>query len=272
MVSLLLLGSVTGCPLNDDYFIEPEPSGGTGAGGSPVLPSGGSSESGSGGVAGSTIGVENGGAPNGEAGQAAEAGAGATAGGTSGAGGASSCVPTTERCNGWDDDCDDVVDEEACNSPSGGTYGCSGFVIEEGAAHGYMFCNGQTRDYDHAQSSCQAQGMRLAWLESKAENDAVWAKVSAIQSVAEVWIGATDRATEGDWSWDGQGGVQFWDGGANGSPVDGAFVAWAADTPNNSQVTSPDGEDCAALLMTGGTWGDRTCSIKYAYLCEDARP
>jgi hypothetical protein len=235
------------------------------------LPSGGSSEGGS--VAGGGSPIEGGGAPGGEAGQTSEAGTGVIEAGTGGSGGRPACVPTTERCNGWDDDCDDVIDEEACNSTSGGTFGCSGFVIGEKSTHGYMFCNGQTREYDRAQSSCQAQGMRLTWLESKAENDAVWTKVNAIQSVTEVWIGATDRTTEGTWYWDGPGGMQFWDGGASGSAVNGAFVAWAADTPNNSEGTSPDGEDCAVLLMTtGATWGDRTCSIKYAYLCEDVQP
>jgi C-type mannose receptor len=267
---LLLLASVTGCPLTDDYFIQPEAKGESGSGGASALPSGGSSDGGRD-ASGGSLPTELGGSPAGGDWQMADAGSRANEAGD-GSGGTPACVPTTERCNGWDDDCDDVIDEEACNSTSAGTFGCSGFVIGGKATHGYMFCNGQTREYDRAQSSCQAQGMRLAWLESKAENDAVWAKVNAIQSVAEVWIGASDREMEGRWYWDGQGGSEFWDGDANGSPVAGAFVAWAADTPNNSQGTSQEGEDCAVLVMTGGTWGDRTCSIKYAYLCEDVRP
>lgn len=266
LVGLVLLASVTGCPLTDDYFIEPSGSSDAGSGGSSVLPSGGS------GAAAGTVQVETGGAPSGEAGQAAEAGSGATAAGTSGSGGTRPCIPSTERCNGRDDDCDEVVDEEACNSPMGGTFGCSGFVIDGSTSHGYMFCAGQTREYEGAQAGCQSQGMRLAWLESKPENAAVWAKVNAIQEVTEVWIGATDGATEGSWFWDGPAGAQFWQGDATGSAVGDAFVAWAADAPNNSTGYSPDGEDCAVLLVTGGDWGDRTCNIKYPYLCEDVQP
>jgi hypothetical protein len=270
--SLLLVPLVTGCPVTDDYFIESGESGNAGTGGSDSLPKGGSSESGSAPIAGSGAQVAIGGAAGGDAGQPAEGGANVNEAGKSGSGGGPPCTPTTERCNGRDDDCDGVTDEEACNSPMGGTFGCSGFVVEEGAAHGYMFCNGMTRDYDRAQSTCQGQGMRLAWLETKAENEAVWAKVIAIQAVAEVWIGATDRAKEGSWSWDGQGGVQFWEGDAAGAPVDDAYVAWATETPNNSQGTSPEGEDCAVLLGSAATWGDRTCTIKYSYLCEDVEP
>jgi len=262
---------VGGCPVTDDYFID-EARGGSsgsatsGAAGASVLPGGGTSENGGAASGGSSAEAGNDTSAAGEA-----PATGGTPGATGGAPNAN-CSPTTERCNGHDDDCDEVVDEQACNSMPVGTMGCFGFVIGDRLDHGYMLCSGVTRDYARAQEACRAQGMRLAWLESDDENEAVSAKVSAIEQGVEAWIGATDQETEGSWGWDGQGGMLFWGGNEYGNPVGDAYVAWAEKTPNNSEEMSPEGEDCAVLMSSIVAWGDRSCMIKYAYLCEEPEP
>jgi hypothetical protein len=110
--------------------------------------------------------------------------------------------------------------------------------------------------------------MRLAWLESSQENTEVVGKVVVISTDVEVWIGGTDAAVEGKWLWDGQGGPQFWSGGETGKSVGNQYVAWTDGAPNDGGV----GEDCAVLIAASATWGDRSCSIKYAYLCEEVGP
>lgn len=266
--SPLLLGFfplfIAGCPVTDAYFID---TGGAASGGQVdgmggAVPAGGKASGGS-----SAAGTSSG---NAGAGGVSEPSGGAPLG----SGGASSetCTPSTERCNGHDDNCNDVIDEQACNSLPSGTMGCSGFVVSARPAHGYMLCTEVTRDHAQAQEACRAQGMRLAWLESEQENVAVSTRVDAIESGLEAWLGATDREMEGSWRWEGQGGELFWGGHEFGNPVGGAYVAWADATPNNSADSSPEGEDCAVLLAAGAVWGDRACTIKYAYLCEEPEP
>jgi hypothetical protein len=273
--SLWLLFGVSGCPVTDDYFIDPDAGEGAAAHGG-ADPSGGK-PSGDGGL--STAG-EGGGAARAGTGSVAQGGqnsAGAPPasqeGGapeaTAGAPGAA-CQPTTERCNGHDDNCNEIVDEQACNSAQLGTTGCSGFVLAASETHGYMLCSGgTTRDYNHAQEACQAQGMRLVWIETEAENEGLSTKVAAlVASGTDVWIGANDLATEGRWLWDG--GQQFWSGNNSGKPVNGAYVNWMDGAPNNGANTgSGSQEDCAALIGGSPAWGDRSCSNKYGYLCEE---
>ncbi len=180
-------------------------------------------------------------------------------------GGAPACEPAIERCNGHDDDCDDLVDELACNSDTNGTVDCSGFVIPERPTHGYMLCS-ETRTYAQAQEACAAQNMKLAGLETEAENTAVSAKVAALSNDAEVTFGASDIAEEGEWFWDD--GEQFWSGDQSGMPVAGRFNAWSRGTPNDENHD----EDCVVLMSATATWGDRSCSAKYSYLCEELEP
>jgi hypothetical protein len=256
----LLLAGLGGCPVTDDYYIEASHVTGA-AGGSPVdqttLAAGGGA-AGRGASAGAAVG---GSAGPGTAGTAPISGGSAP----DPAGGAGACVPSTERCNGHDDDCDDLIDELSCNSMMNGTVGCSGFVLPAAPAHGYMLCVG-TKDYAHAGQACAAQNMRLAWLETSAENSAVSKKVAALSKDAEVTFGANDIDNEGHWIWDG--GAQFWNGDETGQPVDGLFNAWASGTPNDEN----NDEDCAVLTSATSTWGDRSCSAKYAYLCEEIGP
>jgi hypothetical protein len=254
-VGSLLVASLSGCPMTDDFYID------TGSSNS----SGGdaSSTSGGGGVGGQS-----------DPGKLGMAGMlmpkpkpmPTPVGGSDGGGGdpLGACSPSTERCNGHDDNCNDLVDEQACNSKANGTVACAGFVIASRPDHGYMLCPTTPKTYADAQRACEQQSMRLAWLETKAENDEVAAKVHALTN-DEVAFGANDIAEEGQWVWDGVGGFRFWRGDENGAVVDDAFAAWAAGTPNDDN----GGEDCAVMNPANGVWGDRACSTQYAYLCEE---
>lgn len=173
-----------------------------------------------------------------------------------GEGDSESCVPATERCNGHDDDCDESIDEFVC------TGDCSGFVLASDPDHGYMFCSGaQKVSYDNAKKACEDQDMRLAWLTTAEENEAVAQRLDSLSSDAEVLFGATDQGSEGDWIW--TGGQQFWEGDDGGNPVAGLYSSWADGAPNNSS-----NEDCALLNTVTGKWGDRSCGATYPFVCE----
>jgi hypothetical protein len=243
----MLLG-LSGCPVTDDYFIDAARSAPS-AGGSVAEGKGGSSAllQGSGG----SVSASAGDTPVGDAGAATVL---------------PGCMPGMERCNGHDDNCNDLIDEQACNSLDNGTGDCVGFVIAGRPDHGYMLCPKGAKDYADAQLTCKQQSMRLAWLETADENADVAAKVKALMS-DEVWLGATDVEVEGEWLWDGDHGYQFWAGSETGASVDGAFDAWMSGTPNDDN----GGEDCAVLNATTELWGDRSCSTRYAYLCEEPK-
>jgi hypothetical protein len=267
--ALVFLGSglalaLSGCPVTDDYYLE---AGAGRAEAGKTAVGGAGSTSASGGVGarepqgGKTAvgGADTsalGGAPDvGSAGQPEAGDAGAPAVG---------CVAKTERCNGHDDDCDELSDELACNVQ--GTYGCSGFTLPRRPDHGYMLCSGNNQKaWSAAKEACQAQNMRLAWLETEDENTGVAAKISALGVDSEVLLGGTDQVQEGNWYWDGGG--MFWQGLADGESVGGAFEAWIDSTPNNT-----NNEDCLLFFPDSAGWGDRVCSANYPFLCEEHEP
>jgi len=255
-----LLG-LTGCPLTDDYFIDAGQAGGTGgaalsgSGGviaqsSASAPPGGSGSLHGGGEA--ALGATGGSALGSPQGGDATAGGDATTGGT--------CMPNTERCNGYDDNCNDQVDEDACDS----ALGCTGFTLNLDPEHGYMFCSGH-KNWAQAQTACAAQDMRLASVETSDEGGEL-AQTLGDLTAEDTWFGANDQAVEGQWVWDG--GAQFWEGNQTGSPVGEAFVAWANGSPDNSG----NGEDCAVMNPNTEAWADRSCAGAHAYVCEDATP
>jgi hypothetical protein len=241
-LAAVLALALGGCPITDDYFIEAHAEhGGSGAeagresalGGADTNPQGGSDVGGSSAIAGAGAGGANGGSGGGEP--------------ATDLGGAPD-VPT------------------GGSAGSAGTPGCAGFVLASRPDHRYLLCTATVRDYEHAQQACMAEDMRLAWLESGSENEEVSSKVDGISSEVEALIGANDIANEGKWLWDG--GVQFWEGNSSGKPVSGRFSAWTQGTPNNGNGN----EDCGVLSSGTASWGDRNCTEKYAYLCEDAEP
>ena len=114
----------------------------------------------------------------------------------------------------------------------------------------------------------------LATITSQEENDFILNLISE-----RAWIGASDRATEGDWRWvtgpEGQAngglGTPFWSGDQTGSPVSNAYNGWVVSPttglttePNDLMANANDGEHWAHMFPNtsnessnaAGKWND----------------
>jgi len=165
------------------------------------------------------------------------------------------CTGRTEMCNGLDDDCDLVIDEDACGSPLMG----GGFAVCASHARGdrtYLACP-FTLPWDDARRLCQRFSPRydLVAFADGAEQDAVRAWLGR-----DSWIGLTDSpsrvstASNEDFRW-----------------VDGtspSFTAWRRGEP---YTDNPDG---CVILLTDGTWDAASCDVDHfrGVVCEAALP
>lgn len=185
------------------------------------------------------------------------------------------CVPSNELCDGVDNDCDNVVDEGLTCVPE-----CTGFVLN-GIA--YKYC-ADGESVQVAQTRCQLDGMRLAWVETEQEGSALAAQVGSfepppgfpdIDPQRPVRLGATDSQEEGEWNWiaeigPARGPVRFWEGDSGGEAVAGSYAPWSTGQPNDAS----ENEDCGVLLVfdgpdgQAGQWNDVSCTSLYYFVCE----
>jgi hypothetical protein len=162
-----------------------------------------------------------------------------------GAAGPSDCRPhdpnvhpgATESCNARDDDCDGLIDEEACA-------GCSNLAWGD---HAYLLCP-EPVTWAEARAACRLHGYRLASIESMAENQAL---VDAL--AADAWVGATDSVVEGTFAWE------------NGSTS--SYANWHTGEPSDSGGN----EECVTIVTHSpyfGRWNDLICHGLVGYVCE----
>jgi hypothetical protein len=110
---------------------------------------------------------------------------------------------------------------------------------------------------------CLAEGMKLAQIDSAAENTELSVSVEILTSGTQrYWLGGNDLAVQDSWRW--ALSTQFWQGGAAGAAVDGAFTAWSAGEPSQAAEA-----DCLAGKTGNGQWEALDCTGTYLWLCED---
>ena len=81
------------------------------------------------------------------------------------------------------------------------------------------------------------------------------------------WLGASDRANEGDWKWvtGPEAGTSFYSGRGDqgGMPVNGMYAGWAYLEPNDYN----NNEDFAEIMQSGG-WNDVNNGWDHSYTIE----
>ena len=116
-----------------------------------------------------------------------------------------------------------------------------------------------------------------------------YVSVSTGGGIAYMWIGATDKKTEGTWLWNGKNeatGINFWrgegaNGANNGKPILNAYTNWGGTS--KKKANEPDNfglvQNCAGIALCGwpaktsnlgiaGEWNDLLCASKLYYIIE----
>lgn len=156
--------------------------------------------------------------------------------------------------------------------PDASETGGAGFVscvnlspcLSVGGAEEYILCQ-HNLSYDAAAFECGLRGGHLVEIDSAEEN--LLLAQSAEESIGtNIWLGGR-RSEAYVWAWQDSQTV-FWQGGRDGTPVEGVFVAWEPGEPNNTSTVSDEPEKCLALTLGDTDWNDRACSIELAFACE----
>lgn len=135
----------------------------------------------------------------------------------------------SDPCDGVDQDC---APGESC------PLGCRGAPY---GGHDYAYCP-TGASWTAARDHCASGGMQLVRIDSSAEN----VFVGALGGVSNLWIGANDRASEGNFVW-----------------IDGGSVTsrhWTSGYPNGTG-------DCARM-NPDDQWVDADCTRTYDFVCE----
>jgi hypothetical protein len=170
-------------------------------------------------------------------------------------------VPEAELCNARDDDCNELVDEQgACPS------GCTAFSYD---GRGYMLCDGAAkRSWLAARTLCEAEAMRIVWIQSASENAAIRSRAQALPVSTSIYLGGYYSAADEAWMWDTpDAGIAFWSGDEGGDPVDGAYENWDFNRPSNSGANY-----CFVMQQSSAAWRDTDCTSTRAFVCEEPEP
>ena len=109
-----------------------------------------------------------------------------------------------------------------------------------------------TKTWDDAEDFCKEEGANLASVTSKATNDYIAAGLKKHKDHF-LWIGGSDKESEGDWKW------------SDGSTWE--FTNWGT-IGGVQQPSNHSGHDCLEYQRGDRTWNDLNCHIKRRYLCS----
>lgn len=164
-------------------------------------------------------------------------------------GGHENCAELMVPGGEWNDRrCDDAIAYVCEPSESNvAPFGCTGRLVR--TPHGqYCFHTSALRSWDDAFAACAASGGQLAKLTTQAESDALREATRGTIGMS-VYVGLTDRATEGTFEW------------THGRD---AFRAFGPGEPNDAGGD----EDCVELFPASGKWNDIPCKLARSALCE----
>ncbi|XP_067106362.1 C-type lectin domain family 4 member M-like [Osmerus mordax] len=109
----------------------------------------------------------------------------------------------------------------------------------------------EKRTWEESRQDCLNRGADLVVIDSREEQRFL------LSFGTTVWIGLTDKDTEGTWTW------------VDTSLTNGSPKFWAEGEPNDSHT---EGEDCAQIYFLARkplmSWNDIPCSVKNHAVCE----
>lgn len=160
------------------------------------------------------------------------------------------------------------------------------------------------KTWEDAAAWAVQDGGYLVHINSQQEQDSIYAAIQASGistsytvvndggGIAYIWIGATDKATEGTWLWDGDNdasGDNFYtgqglNGSGNGAAVSNAFINWGGKSSSGGSSTNePDdyfsNQDAGAIALDGwpggsgalglaGEWNDIAITNSLYFIVE----
>lgn len=120
----------------------------------------------------------------------------------------------------------------------------SGPIINPANSHAYYLLSSDS--WTASELFAQSLGGNLVTINNLSENS--WVRstffplVPSTPQTPALWIGLTDKVTEGNFLW------------ASGESV--SYLNWAGGEPNNTSNPDPTGEDYAAMRAADGAWND----------------
>jgi hypothetical protein len=178
-----------------------------------------------------------------------------------------------ERCNGLDDNCNQLVDESSID--------CGACTVELTNSHVYWFCpEKQDITWAEAADRCNARSfknvVRLASIHSAAEQQLVLEHVQNIDPVdgeRHIWIGLVKQDAVAD-SCDPPDPIADWRW-IDGTPFDLVPPLWSPGEPNN-ELCDPGTylENCGELKIDAQTagWNDVSCDAPArGFVCKTKR-
>lgn len=154
-----------------------------------------------------------------------------------------------ETCDGKDDDCDGLIDEDAnlCPCPVKGTG--AGF-LETALPHPYMTCTSSMMSWNDARNFCQSYGYHLWTISSAIEASEV---INLLFAPRNMWIGLSNITQAGSGSW-----------------VTGEALVYRNWNPAHPTLWGPS--ICAYIpgffLPFSTQWESHTCSESHGFICE----
>lgn len=158
---------------------------------------------------------------------------------------AGGCTPSNtgfESCDGIDNDCDTLIDEDGCPTT------CHGAAT---ADNGYMVCD-ELVGYDVAAAACESQGLLLVTIDSAELNQALSELMYPADGSMDqlyFWIGASRVDSSSAWTW------------ADGATW-GTYANWKNGVPGNAGNANCIQVDDLARWLAG------QCTQTKRYACE----
>ncbi len=115
--------------------------------------------------------------------------------------------------------------------------------------NGHCYKLTEPMTWEEGRILAQSLDAHLVSIEDASENTWIYHTFGVVGG--SFYIGANDKAVEGQWVWDGSG-VNFWNGAASGAAVSGRYANWNGGEPNDSGGN----EDCGQFYASGGGWND----------------